>query len=424
MRLRSWRDLCETSDRRFFRSVALELLPPTIADAESLALLGEILRLKPTLAETSALRLRLFARNFSWQALVDLADAHGVLMPCVLALKQRSLLLPLPRAGRGTSDNSQENVEDDAHVTSRLEAAYAQHLARREALRSELVAAVTALNGAGIVPLVIKGARYLTADCPPWSEARGMRDIDILVPRARGADAVAALRAAGYVAAAGETPTDHHLPEMRRGEDSFTVEPHIEALGFAARKLLPTDLLWGVSVPGQLASYRLSVLPPAWHMLHAALHHQVSDRGYARHVLAIKDVWEFAQLTDGLAAADWQAIMDHMRRAGAADMLGSFLAQAEMLFAAAFPAGVMPSPAARAHARATLRRAQSPAWLRRTLFVADKLRFAFAGETLAVRYPRSPAGPLGATARHVGFLFRLHGGDAMRRMIGRRDRAS
>jgi len=393
----------------------LELLPPTIADAESLKLVGEILRLKPTLAQTSELRVRLFGRNFSWQALVDLAAAHGVLMPCIFALKQRSLLLPLPRAARGAAD---------AHVTPRLEAAYAQHLARRDALQSELAKVVAALNGGGIVPLLIKGARYLTGDCPPWGEARAMRDLDIVVPRERGADAVAALRAAGYVANAAAAPTDQHLPEMWQGGGHFAIEPHIEALGFAGRKLLPTDLLWSVSLPGHLAGCKLNVLPPAWHMLHAALHHQVSDRGYARHLLAIKDVWEFAQLAGGLGEADWRTIADHMHRVGAADILGSFVAQAETLFALAPPLGFAPPPKARTHAATTLRRVQSPYWLRRALFVADKLRFAFARETLATRYPAAGAGPLAATRRHIGFLFRLHGPDAVRRVIGRRDRAS
>jgi hypothetical protein len=379
----------------------LELLPPTIT-ADDLTLVGEILRLRPTAQETGALRAKLFGDGSSWQRLVDVANAHAVLPPCICALKDRALLLPLPRSAR--PDGSPVR-----HVTQTLEDVFTRHLARRAALRGELAAVVAALNRGGIAPLLIKGARYLTDDHPPWSEARGMRDLDILVPRASGAAAVSALQADGYAAANGEVPTDHHLPEMRRAGRHFSVELHTEALGYAGRRLLATDQLWAVALPGHLDNLELRVLPPAWHMLHALVHHQVSDRGYARRLLAIKDVWEFAAMADGLAPADWLAIADQMRGAGA-DILGSFIAQAELMLGLAPPELAAPSAAARAHAAATLRRAQSPLWLRRVLFTADKLAFAFAPQTLAVRYPERNRNPIAVTARHIGFLLRHHGG--------------
>src|SRR6202035_3926347 len=139
----------------------------------SLMLLSDLLRVDYTIQDTSTLRLKLLASDFSWQVLVDFASSHGVLAPFVLGLKQRSLLIPLPRAVRGA------NIE--GHVSSRLEQAYAQHLGRRKELREQLSEALAALNVRKIVPLLLKGARYLTDGCAPWSEARGMRDLDILV---------------------------------------------------------------------------------------------------------------------------------------------------------------------------------------------------------------------------------------------------
>ena len=76
----------------------MELLPPTIKDDGSLALLCEILRPGYTLEDTSALRAKLFGGAFRWQTLVDFAGQHGILPPLIYALKERSLLLPLPRA--------------------------------------------------------------------------------------------------------------------------------------------------------------------------------------------------------------------------------------------------------------------------------------------------------------------------------------
>jgi hypothetical protein len=395
----------------------LELLPPTISDESSLALLGEILRADYTLQDTSALRAKLFGSGFSWQVLVDFAGAHNVLPPLVLALEQRSLLLPLPRSMRG------KDVED--HVSSRLGAAYAQHLARRDELRAQLSEVLSALDRHAVVPLLIKGARYLADDCAPWCEARGMRDLDILVRPQEAERAVEALHAIGYAGSGAPAPAEHHLPEMRKPGRHFPIELHTEALDFAGSKLLASAQLWQVSEAGHLSDHAFRILPAEWHLLHALLHHQVGDRGYARHTLAVKDLWEFYRQGSTLAPEGWRSIAAHMERGGAADMLGSWIVQAGRLFGLAPPEGVWISGRARAHAEATLRRARSPYWLRRALFVADKLRFAFAPETLAVRYRlREGSSGAAAIATHIGYLLRLHRGNLFKRMTGRRDRMS
>jgi hypothetical protein len=395
----------------------LELLPPTISDESSLALLGEILRVGYTLQDTSALRSKLFGSGFSWQVLVDFAGTHGVLPPLILALRQRALLLPLPRAARGANTES--------HVSSRLTAAYAQHLARRDELRAQLSEVLGALDRRAVVPLLIKGARYLAEDCAPWCEARGMRDLDVVVRPQEAERAVEALRAIGYASGSAPVPAEHHLPEMRKPGRYFPVELHTEALDFAGSKLLASAHLWDVSGPGRLGEHAARILPPEWHLLHALLHHQVGDRGYARRTLAMKDLWEFSRQGSALAPEGWRSIAAHMERGVASDMLGSWIVQAGRLFGLAPPAEVGISRRARAHAEATLRRARAPYWLRRTLFVADKLRFAFAPETLMVRYRLDQGGSgVAAIAAHIGFLLRLHRGNLVKRMTGRRDRMS
>lgn len=395
----------------------MELLPPDISSERSLALLSDILRVDCTLQDTSTLRAKLFANDFSWQVLVDFASSHGLLAPFVLELRQRSLLLPLPRAVRGA------NI--DGHVSSRLEAAYAQHLARRNELREQLSEVLAALNLRRIVPLLIKGARYLTDGCAPWCEARGMRDLDILVRQEDASSAIEALRAIGYACGHDLSPTDHHLPEMTKPGRCVPVELHTHALGFAGRMLFATEHVWAVSSTGRLGDHAFRLLPDEWQLLHALLHHQVSDRGYARHILAIKDLWEFANLGHALPQEKWCSIAAHMERGGGSEFLDSWIVQAGRLFGLAPPAGVAISATARHHAEATLRRARSPYWLRRALFVADKLRFAFSPKTLAVRY-RLDEGDWGATAtaKHIGFLFRLHRGNVFKRLIGQRDRMS
>ena len=85
-----------------------------------------------------------------------------------------------------------------AHVTTRLESTYHQHLKRRVDLGEQLVTILEALNRQGIVPVLLKGAVHLTMAQPAWHEARSMRDIDILVRAWEAANANHILQSMGY----------------------------------------------------------------------------------------------------------------------------------------------------------------------------------------------------------------------------------
>ena len=169
------------------RGRTLDHLAPTIANDELLALLGKVLEPTPTAQSTGELRLRSYQPGFSWQALVDLAVAHEVLPPLVFALNQRALLPPVPK---GLGDQARA-----AHVTNRLAVAYQEHSNRQADLREQLKLALAALNGKGIVPVLLKGAAHLTLAQPEWHQARGMRDLDILVSPAEVESASRALSA-------------------------------------------------------------------------------------------------------------------------------------------------------------------------------------------------------------------------------------
>jgi hypothetical protein len=394
----------------------LDLLPPRISNPELLGLLADILAMPARDADRTSLRRRLTERGFSWQALTDLAIGQGVLFPLTWALRRRGLLLPLPRRSRG-------DVTLD-HPTATLEAAYRRHLARRDAQRDQLVALVAALNRAHISPLLLKGARYLLAPQGDWCEARDMRDIDLLVRRDEAAKAVAALAAAGYVAEPGFVPIDQHLPEMWRAGEPSAVELHIEALSFAGRRILATDEVWRRSgvVATEAGSFR--VLPDEWHLLHGLLNHQVSDRGHARHLLALKALWEFAMLARDFPDSAWREVADHLASAGRLELLTSWLLQAARLFGLAYPGWIEMSPAARAHADRTFGHAVKPDWRRRAAFLADQLRHGFARETMAMRYGLAESEvSLGTVARHLRFLVGRYRGNMLRRLIGQGDRA-
>jgi Uncharacterised nucleotidyltransferase len=392
----------------------LDLLPPRISDPRLFALLVDILAVGREPQDSAKLRLRLIDQAMSWQALADLACAQGVLMPLIRALNTRSLLLPIPHAATDAPATD--------HPTVQLMAAYRQHSARRNRQIDQLFGVIEALNRHNIEPLLLKGARYLLAPRDSWGEARDMRDIDVLVRPDEAGPAVEALTKAGYATDPKRPiPIDHHLPEMGHAAHPSAVEIHIEALAFSGRAIVPTSTIWQHGVRPSGGDLGYIVLPSEWHLLHGLLHHQISDHGHARKLLAVKPLWEFAMLGGEVSREGWRTIADHLAARGQADVLASFIVQAERLYGVACPPGIVPSAAARNHAAATIARAGAPDWLRRARFVADQLRFGFARETLALRYKLDRKEVTLATAgRHLHFLTRHHQGRVLRRLFGPR----
>lgn len=383
----------------------MDHLAPSIFDDDLLALLGRILEPDPTPESTSGLRLRFFQPGFSWQALVDLAIAQDVLPALIFSLKQRCLLPPIPAT-----------AADDlraAHVTHQLEAAYQRHLERQADLSEQLVEVVPALNRRGIVPALLKGAVHLTLSEPPWHKARSMRDIDILVPTSEAPNANRILQSIGYRSDLDPPPLDRHLPELRFPGRCGTIEIHMHALAFSARRMFTTEEVWARTEERAFAGGTLRVLPWEWHLFHGMLHHQVADRGYSRRLLAIKGLWEFTMVGNGLSPEAWNSVVDHASECGVIDVLASWASQANRLFGFKIPSELPISDRARAHADATFKRASAPYKIRWAYFTGDRLRFAFRRETLAVRYGLTGADSLTkATLRHMIFLTRRYGSRA------------
>jgi hypothetical protein len=356
--------------------------------------------------------LQSFQHGFSWQALVDLAVAHDVLPPLIWALNHRSLLPPVPVK---LAEEARA-----AHVTSRLSAAYGDHLRRQADLRDQLIAALAALNAEGIVPLLLKGAVHLTLPQSEWHAARAMRDIDMLVAAKQATRANAILLALGYRADPNPPPLDRHLPELHLPNRAGTIELHTEALSFPARYALNTEEVFARAQNRSIGSANFQVVPPEWHLLHGLLHHQLADRGHARRILSIKGLWEFARVGAGVNSDGWNSIAAHAEYRKILDMLSSWAVQANRLFGLEVPATLLRHPAGRKHADATFRLACAPYRLRQFLFVADKLSFAFAPKTLALRYRDHSAGS--AALSHIGFLWRRRG-QMVKRWHGKRHQA-
>lgn len=392
----------------------MELLPPTIQNPALLGLLGTILGHNADSASVPGLRVRLMGDDFSWHSLIDLAIQQDVLPPLIHALSRSSLLPPVPRATKHCHDG---------HVTLRLQQYYRDHLARRELERIELQKVVRILYSAGIVPLILKGARYLVAPIGTWCEARTIRDIDLLVPRNQARQAFAALVAEGYRAGQPYMTNYHHLPHLQCPGEPASIEIHTDFLAADSLSVMSTEFAWKTAT--KAVDDMSFVLPPKWHALHCLLHHQLSDRGYARRILGLKPLWEWTMITRDLSRDEWQEIATYMRAAGAIEPLGSWLVQSQRLFGAPIDEFTAISSEASQNAVETIELAFASHWRRRAKFIADQLRFSFSRDMLAVRYGKA-TNEISAVdaARYLIHLVRSHRGRLLRRLIGHRDRPS
>jgi Uncharacterised nucleotidyltransferase len=392
----------------------LELLPPRIRNPAHLKLLGDILNTNVEPTGGLALRLRLMDSDFSWQALIDLATQQDLLPALIQALSERALLPPVPRAAPH---------QRDGHVTRRLQQSYREHLARRKLQKTQMQNVLRHLNGAGIVPLILKGARYLVAAAAAWCEARTFRDIDLLVRPEQADRAFAELVDAGYRPSEPYMANYHHLPDLQHSSEPASVEIHTATLAVAGQSVMSTELAWRSATKAADGSFY--VLPLEWQALHCLLHHQLSDRGYVRRILALKPLWEWTMLTGDWSRTQWQTIFTHMREVDALDLLGSWLVQADRLFGAPIPEFVPISSTASANASETLGLAFAPHWRRRTNLILDQLRYSFSKDTLGAHYGKTPATVSVADgARYAIYLIRTHRGRLLRRLIGYRDRLS
>lgn len=106
-------------------------------------------------------------------------------------------------------------------------------------------------------------------------------------------------------------------------------------------------------------------------------------------------------------------------------VLGSWLRQAEILFALPLPTSVPVDATARAHAEDTLAFASAPYGRRRREFILDQMRYAFSRETLAHRYGLAEGDVgIGTAIRQSVTLIGRYGLGIATRLAGRRDQAS
>lgn len=256
----------------------------------------------------------------------------------------------------------------------------AEHHDRRAQMTLLLRDSVAALNGIGVKPVLLKGANSLWDQRPAW---RFLRDIDLLVPADRIADAAQALRNAGYFpdAARPVRPHHHHLAPLYNEEHNGWVELHRRGGNRYAERLLPTDELIASSTAATANGFSVRLLDPVMQVLHAVVHHHVGHGGDARGTMSVKGLYEFAWAANDLTTEQKQQLVERCsRHPRLAAMLDLWVAAAARLFGlpAAPPFAIARDAADRAEA---LLGANRQSWWRYPGY-GEEIRMAWAPERL------------------------------------------
>ena len=334
--------------------------------------LGECLAFDLTVGRLSALRSRLFAPGML-NDLLDLAARENMLALLADRLLEFGLIPP---------DRPQESGAQDV-----LRQHLASHWARRDNLARHLREIVAVLNGRGISPVLLKGARSLWEQKPSW---RYLRDIDLLVPAEAAQLAQDGLAGIGYKPdpALPDRPNRHHLAPLYKPGFAGWVEIHRSGGNRYAERLLATSELFSTSAVADREGLSVLLPSPAMHLLHSAVHHHVGHGGDARGTLSLKGLYEFASGANDLTAQQKQWLVERSaKHPRTAAMLDFWLAASALLFRLPVETPFLLSPDALGRAeKCIVPEASRSVW--KYPGYRDEIRMAWARDRLS----RSPGG--------------------------------
>jgi hypothetical protein len=248
----------------------------------------------------------------------------------VLALANRSLATPALAAVAARASPGAAWPDD---VRAFLNDVAARTAARNTRLRAQLVEAVRALNGVGIVPMILKGGMTLLE--PGGGRDRLLTDLDLLLRPHQVPAALAALAALDYRIVDAPDDEDRHVAaELTRPQDAGVLDLHRRPPAPIA--LLDTAHMFRTARTLMWDGARLQVPSPATALLALVWHDQFHDGDYWHGWLDLRHLSDIAALSHS-PDMDWDAVaagpQDRLTRAA----LASHLLAARDLFGANVP---------------------------------------------------------------------------------------
>jgi hypothetical protein len=202
-------------------------------------------------------------------------------------------------------------------VRETLESALLAARHRRQMARHELDSVWRALRPASVPVLLLKGVAYIEQGLP-CADGRMLEDIDVMVPRARLADAERLLIEAGWELEKKDAYDQHYyrawsheLPPLRYPGHAFQVDVHHAILPPTGRVQPDVRALWeaSVSVPDR----PFLVLAPVDQLLHCAAHAFQDSDCTGR----LRDLVDLDSLARTFVERDphlWRTLAHHARR--------------------------------------------------------------------------------------------------------------
>lgn len=236
---------------------------------------------------------------------------------------------------------------------------------RNRELRADLRRIVAVLNGAGIEPVLLKGALRLVDGLFPGDAWRFMHDLDLLVPAAAVDGARRALDALRWTEKpAGDGEDGRHALVLVRPDGLSRLELHDEPLEGPWRPLLDAAGVLARARPRTEGGIAFREPAPADQLAHLVLHAQLQHAHLSTGRLLLRDLAELALLVRRHGAATLAEVRGRLHRHGA----GTAVDHALLLAAACLPLSAPPAPpaagrAARLLARRTLHLQRRPALL-------------------------------------------------------------
>lgn len=324
-------------------------------DAQAVLDLGEVL----SGALSSATCGRLRGDGTALAGLATAALHHRICGATWLELCRHGICMPLPEMLRARLS--------EGHPVLVLENGWRIESERARNLVLQATDVITVLNGAGIVPMLLKGMALLLGGALPEEGRRWMVDVDIMVRPEELEAAMAALGRAGYhQSPVGGAP--HHAPPLVREEGGFEVEVHFAMVVPQLQPALPTASVWANAQSHERNGLRFYCPSPEDILLHVALHGQESRHERQLACVPFRALADFVGLCRSAGpGVDWQTLRQRAAAAGLATSFDIHLYQANRLFGQDWPLPRRPGSLVRLHWRLCLAAADHPGTVGRAL---------------------------------------------------------
>jgi hypothetical protein len=275
-------------------------------------------------------------RRFHWTDVIAVAEELLVMPALARAISDRAL------SDRAVSDRAGLDTEcAPAALTDQLRDQWRWNTLRNARLRRQLLEALTALNEAGVTPLLFKGALNLLDGTLAGIGDRYMSDLDLMVPTEQRVAARAALEGLGY---APDPASPFHQPHelgFHRTGTGGPIDLHTEFGDEPLITVLPAADAWRDSTELVVEERRARGLSPTHQVLHNVLHAAVLDLNHAIGGLPFRQLLALEKIVRTQSESiDWPALALHAQAHGLTRELRDHL-----WLARRFAGAEVPSPA-------------------------------------------------------------------------------